>query len=829
MNAKSNLTKARTAAGLVLATLLAFATSAAPAAAQGISFVQPLETPLTFPTTGTGPIGIARSDFNNDGILDLAVTQQTVVPGVGLRGFLSIMLGNGDGTFQPSIDIPLPTSPVAFGYGIIARDFNGDGKMDVAVASFELRQVLYFQGNGDGTFAAPVATTLTHRPVGLQVADLNGDGKLDLVTVNPSDNSVSVLLGNGDGTFQSPTNYAVGSNPLDLAIGDVDGTNGPDLVVGNNGSATVSVLLNNGNGTFGASTSFNARLRPLGLYLADFDGDGKLDVVAAGNECAALQGTIDPNGCMVFMKGQGNGTFAVPTDQNFTALDSPPTAHLWTENVAPDVNGDGKPDVLFVPSQAGGFGKSVVAVGLNTGDGTGRFRVSYWVGGPAQPTPGANPDFVQGVAAVLADFNNDGVLDLAYAIQGKDNTRGAVSILLGDTPGTFKVPRSYSTFATHFGNDGNPGPTPQGGVFGDFTSRGKVDLAVLASGGCPENHPLIEVFLGNGDGSLGDPIAATPIPACHGGDSTLRSADLANNGTLDLLFLGFASDIGQNQGVVASGNGNGTFTLFSSFPIGAGQQGLNMVVGDFNGDGFPDVAVYGCGGPTSNIEIFLQGAGGTKTFAIKSLLPVNPISPCIGTAGMVAADFDKDGKVDLVAQIATNFNAFFKGRGDGTFEDPTVVGTGLPKILDYVAADVNNDGNLDLIGIGGDAVWVQLGNGDGTFQPPVPYDFGTSAFGGSCSDFCAVRVADFDGDGNLDIAVAARSPFAGFAVLRNKGDGTFEPPVKFAVGATATSWLDIADVNGDGLPDVVIGHAGQNGNHYTVLLNNSLAMTPQPR
>ena len=159
------------------------------------------------------------------------------------------------------------------------------------------------------------------------------------------------------------------------------------------------------------------------------------------------------------------------------------------------MNGDGKPDVVFVPSQSGGFGKSAVAVGLNTGDGTGRFHLSYWVGAAPQPTPSANPDFVQGVAAVVADFDGDGFLDLAYGTQGKDNTRGAVSILFGDTPGAFDVPRSYSTFAKNFGADG--GTTPRDGVFGDSTGNSKVDFAVLTSGGCPEDGPLLAVFPGN--------------------------------------------------------------------------------------------------------------------------------------------------------------------------------------------------------------------------------------------------------------------------------------------------------------------------------------------
>jgi uncharacterized repeat protein (TIGR01451 family) len=781
-------------------------------ATAALSFIQPSPTPLVTVKVSGGAVGLATADFNGDGKPDLAVTFIDDV-GAGQQGFVAVMLGNGDGSFQAPA--PLYTlSPGVFARGILARDFDRDGKLDLAVAVGESRQILFFKGHGNGVFDAAVVTSTTHRPQGLQTADLNGDGILDLVTLNPDDNTVSVLLGVGNGTFQAPTDYPAGSNPLDVAIGDVDGLNRPDLVVGSYATGAVGVLLNNGNGTFASMVSFNAKMKPQGLYLADFDGDGKLDVVAAGNDCNG--GNVDSSGCMVFMKGQGNGSFTVPLDQNFTGIDSIPIRR-FTENFAPDLNGDGKPDVVFVPLQPGGFGKSEVMVGLNKGDGTGTFNVSYWVGGILQPVAGANPDFVTGIAALPADFDKDGVLDLVFATVGKDNTRGGVSILFGDTPGTFDVPRSYPGNYKGFSH----GPPARGGVFGDFTGDGKIDLVVVDAGtdGFVAS-PMLDTFRGNGDGTLRDAITALPWdPHNSGSSSTLRSADLDKNGTLDLVFFG------PQSGIVASGNGNGTFTAFGSFGYAAGVA-ANMVLADFNGDGFPDLAIFegiGCFFPNAStqIEILLQGSGGTKTFASKSILPVNGI--CGGGTALVAADFDKDGKVDLLVPLGNNTNGtnasalFFKGNGDGTFQASSDIGTGLPTIFDYAAADLNNDGKLDLIGVGGGAVYIQLGNGNGTFQAPVPY-----GVGGFCGDSrCGVKIADFDGDGIPDIAVVISDSFGGFAALRGKGDGTFEPPVRFAVGATGAAWLDIADVDGDGLPDVVVGHSGDNGNGYTVLLNDS--------
>jgi len=777
-----------------------------PASAR-LSFIEPAPAPLV-----ASVVSLATADFNGDGKPDLAVV---------VAGKVVVMLGNGDGSFQaPTTIYTLPAG--LFAGAILAKDLDGDGGIDLAVSVSASHQILWFKGHGDGTFDAPLSTSTNHGAHGLQAADLNHDGIVDLVALNSQEGSLSVFLGVGDGTFQAPADYPVGTNPLDLAIGELDGINGPDLVVGNYDAATVGVLLNHGDGTFGPMVSFNSNMKPQGLYLADFDGDGKLDVVAGGDNCNG--GNVDSTGCMVFMKGSGNGSFAAPADANFTGLDSGPSRRHQVENVAPDLNGDGRPDVLFVLS--GVLGNSQVMVGLSNGDGT--FSVSYWVGAPPQPLAVATPDFVTGIAAIAGDFDMDGVIDLAFATQGQTvapqaqtNTLGGVSILFGATPGTFDVPRSYHANYKGFTN----GLPRSGGVFGDFTGNGKIDLVVLdARTDSLVPSPMLVTFRGNGDGSFQDAITSLPWDPGHSGfSSTLRAADLDRNGTLDLVFFG------PQSGIVASGYGDGTFTNFSSFGYAAGGP-ANMVIADFNGDGYPDLAIFEFGACVSdtrakNIEILLQGAGGTKTFASKSVVPVN--GSCAGSTAMVAADFDKDGKIDLVVTRGNNADEsdvlFFKGNGDGTFAKPKVVGThlsGLPGIVDYTAADLRKNGNLDLIGLSLGYIVVQLGNGNGTFQARAAY--GAGGFPVS------VKAADFDGDGIPDIAVALL-PFSvlgpvvpgSFAVLRGKGDGTFEPPVKLAIGVPDAGWLDVADVNADGLPDVVVGHAGVNGNAYTVLINDS--------
>ena len=181
---------------------------------------------------GAVPGNLAVGDVNGDSKLDIAVVHDQV---------LSVLLGNGDGSFQSHLD----SNAGSFVSGVALGKFNADGNLDAAVANNNVGIMI---GNGDGTFAPP--TNFAVGSAGIIVAgDFNADGKLDVATVNGNTFKVSSLLGNGDGTLQTHQDYSVGMYPEDIAVGDVNGDGFPDLAIPNSGAAfghTVSVLLNKG-------------------------------------------------------------------------------------------------------------------------------------------------------------------------------------------------------------------------------------------------------------------------------------------------------------------------------------------------------------------------------------------------------------------------------------------------------------------------------------------------------------------------------------------------------------------------------------------------------
>ena len=186
-------------------------------------------------TAGKTIWSVAVGDFNGDGKLDLAVPD-------GGSNTVSVLLGNGDGTFQAPRSFPVGTGPVSVAVG----DFNGDRVQDLAVVNYFDFTVSVLFGNGDGTFRAGGTFAASDYPWSVAVADFNGDGALDLVTANLGSTTVSVLPGNGDGTFQATQNFGAGFGPVFVAVADVNGDGKPDLVVPSYYGRAISVLLGNG-------------------------------------------------------------------------------------------------------------------------------------------------------------------------------------------------------------------------------------------------------------------------------------------------------------------------------------------------------------------------------------------------------------------------------------------------------------------------------------------------------------------------------------------------------------------------------------------------------
>ena len=260
---------------------------------------------------------IAIGDFNGDGNADL------VVGSAGNSQHVVVLFGNGQGGF------PTQTVPAVgqFTGGIAVGDFNGDGIPDLAVTNEGNNNVSILIGTGAagaGVFnpANHATVGVGSEPFGVAVGDFNGDGKLDLAVANFGSNSVSILLGNGNGTFTpaSPATVGVGSGPKAIAAGDFNGDGKTDLAVSNGNDGTVSILQGNGQGGFTVSDTITVGTNPMDVVTGDFNGDGNLDLAVANS--GPTSASPSP-GTVTVLLGYGAGGFTAAAAHTYTVGKTP--------------------------------------------------------------------------------------------------------------------------------------------------------------------------------------------------------------------------------------------------------------------------------------------------------------------------------------------------------------------------------------------------------------------------------------------------------------------------------------------------------------------------
>ena len=663
------------------------------------------------------------------------------------------------------------------GAAISAQLANGGVYVSVTTLTANTNTLLPNTSTATGFFTASLRSN--------NIFDLIVPGLIDPTTSQPA---TAVFLGNGDGTFQTPVYY---DGVTAASIDDVNGDGIPDivsLVVSNitygttppTNSGTVSTLLGKGDGTFTAGPAANSVTWSSGpVMTGEFTSSGFKDILAAGT----------------VLFGAGNGSFTQGPTNTAIATASYSNGFLIS-NAVGNLRNNGKLDVVV--SQPG-------QVNIFYGNGDGTFT--------AGPSYAGLPDVEQ---VTISDLDGDGNLDIElgsstggiYTFGGQIATP-MYQVLMGRGDGTFVDSQDYPL--APFSLKGYQPAIASA----DFNGDGNADVLYFDTAG------TLDLLPGDGKGDLGA-LVTSPINLSP---KILIAADMNGDGKPDAVLTGNSSGGTPTLSVLIN-QGNGTFAQEQDYTLP--NTAISAAVGDFNGDGRMDVAV-GFTGTDAGVWVLFGQSNGTLGTPVQIDSSLNP-------TGLAAGRLTTDGRTDLVVadqgvydyvgasdQVNGALHVYL-GNAGGTFTTATQPSTKATNYTVAALGDLDNDGKLDLIVVGNVAgasisaggaptVYTLLGNGDGTFKTATALALAGSDGIGATS----IAMADYNNDGNLDVAVG--NPLDSTEVLLGNGDGTLED-TGLALGQQPVT-VAAAYLTGKTFPALLVGQQAPSSENLAVFLNTN--------
>jgi hypothetical protein len=825
---------------------------------------------------GSSPTAVTAGDFNNDGKLDLAV---------GNLATFSELLGDGTGGFGTAISFGAGTGqglPTIIP-SIKAADLNHDGNVDILYGDAAGGNFYWSYGDGTGNFASSQAR-LMFRPVSIALGDLNRDGYLDFVGADSSgvvnvryglqqsfgnvdlytvaggissvaigdlngdgipdiavaysgagtvavlfgtgtagNTTLSVAFGTGNTAFGTPVTFAAGPNALtSIAVGDINGDGKLDLAV-TTSAGDVSVLLGDGAGNFGAPTTFATGASPNSIVIEDLNADGALDIVVANANSASTSVLL-------------NSVHSTSTIQHSVVA-------ITAVNDAPVVSSGG---IVAYTEQAGGVkagqfttvsdadsqnlvGATVtISAGRLAGDAL-HFIDQNGISGSYNAANGvltlSGSSSLANYAAALRSVTFDNLTNQNPTDFGTDKSR-TFTWLVNDGSGS----NNLSTAVTSQINITAVNDAPALSGITTTVSYTESGAGTLLSGAIavsdPDNTVLASASVNISAGfTTGDTLAAnvagTSITAHY--DATVGRLTFTGSDTLAhyqqvLRTVTYSStsnnptDSGLHPSRTIDWQVNdGGSTAFQGTSYAVGSTPDSVAVADLNGDGKLDLIIANAGSNTVSV-LLGNGAGGFGS-ATSFNVGTSPASVTVG-------DLNGDGKLDLVvANTGSNTVSVLLGNSAGSFGTRSNFATGAAP-NSVAIGDLNGDGNPDLVvgtsepdAIFGKDISVLLGTGNGSFGAP------TGKYAGSSPR--AATIADVNGDGNLDVIVGSTLT-DDIVILSGNGAGGFSSTRSIGVGSEKAVAFAVGDLNGDGNADIVVAGdpSGAGSGHVHILLGD---------